>query len=143
MKRNKFTGRVVNNIVIEFDHTEFFDSLRQHPEFEVFIRPKQKWDTGRMNRYFHGPVLAFVVEQFKILGYVFTKDQIKENLKLDFGPKEEISLEMQQRGFRNSAGIAKSTASYDFKTFTEFLNSINDWCVECFGFELPPSEQVE
>jgi len=99
-------------------------------EYDIILRPRIKWDVAQMRKYFHGPVRDFIVCQFKELGLIYTKTQVKDYLKGKFGLIDE-------RGF------AESTATYDFKTYTEFLNNINFWCIETFECELPVAEQVE
>jgi hypothetical protein len=136
----KFKFKIAQGQVIFDDATKQrrTDYVRSLPdgEYEDVIRPEIKWDTDRMRKYFHGPVLKFIVEQFKGLGCLYSKDQVKEYLKLQFGPTTESKT-------GRMVIIPKSTSEYDFKTYTQFLKDINLWCIECFECELPPSDEVE
>lgn len=143
MIRNKFRYKVVNGAIYEFDWAALKLSMAQFEEGEIIVRKKIDWDTDQMRRYFHGPVLRFIQEQFKGVGYIFSKDQIKENLKMDFGPKMYIDETMYEKAFRNSAGVPKSTAEYDFDTYRDLLKDIDAWCIDCFQSGLPEPEQVE
>ena len=106
-------------------------------DYEIIVRKAVKWDVARMRKYFHGPVLGFIVEQFKITGNVFGKTEVKEFLKKEFGQSYIVSMASVSRCF------LRSTSSYTFEDYTKFLNDINAWCIECFGYELPPSDEVE
>ncbi len=126
---------MVAGIKTEFDFLRYGQTLKSLPDgdYELIIRKAIKWDTDKMRKYFHGPVLAFIQEQFKILGTVFGKDEIKLYLKSAFGPTKIVF----------GRNMPMSTAEYDFETYKKFLVDINDWCIECFKCELPPSDEVE
>lgn len=131
----KFKMKMVGGEPVDFDCIRYMRTKKALPDgdYELIIRKAIKWDTGRMNRYFHGPVLTFIMEQFKTCGTVFGKDEIKQYLKGAFGKTETVF----------GRNMLMSTAGYDFDTYTKFLNDINDWSVECFKCELPPAEQVD
>lgn len=106
-------------------------------DYEILVRPKIDWNTSRMNRYFHGPVLGFIREQFKTLGHLYSKDQIKDMLKHEHGEKELHVLGKKQQW------MPKSTSCYDRDVWTKFLHDTNLWSIVCFSCELPPSDQIE
>ena len=135
---NKFPFKVENKIMV-MDWTKFrllTANLNPLKEYELIVREKPRWDTDQMRKYFHGPVLKFIQEQFKVLGHIYGKDEIKELLKGLFGSKKVL-------GIAKGIWVCKSTAEYDFKTYTQFLKDINAWCIECFECELPLAEEVE
>ena len=140
---HKFQCKIYSGQMIDLDRDRFSQAIhaQKDGEYEIILRPKINWDVAQMRKYFHGPVLTFVQEQFKGVGCMYSKDQIKENFKYDFGPREEVPVE--KLAMRNTVGIAKSMAEYDFKTYTKFLNDINAWCIEAFQCELPTAEEVE
>jgi hypothetical protein len=136
---NKFPFQVQNKIM-NIDWTKFklvTANLKEGVDYELVIREKPRWDTDQMRKYFHGPVLKFIQEQFKVLGYVYGKNEIKEFLKKSFGDKRGSTIN------RKTMFFDKSTSEYDFETYTKFLNDINAWCIECFQCELPLAEEVE
>ena len=90
-----------------------------------------------MRKYFHGPVRAFILEELRKKPFLTTADQLKRDLKQLFGPKvNRVSLS-------GSIEEPKSTGDYTFKEYLDFLNRINEWCIEKLGYELPPAEKVE
>ncbi len=131
----KLPFKMSNHQTLEFDQIGFLEIKSSLPdgEYEMIIRPKMRWDTDQMRKYFHGPVLGFVVDQFKVLGHVYTKEDIKQYLKMSFGKTEIVC----------GNAMPKSMSEYDFKTYTKFLNDINDWCIDIFECELPCAEQIE
>ena len=139
MRRNKFSYKCEKGAIFDLDWNDVKASMVQWEEGELIIRKKISWDTDQMRKYFHGPVLKFVVEQLKGCGHTYGKDEVKQYLKERFGGKQEVSSSVTGKVFR----IPASTAEYDFKKYTDFLNDINAWCIECFLCELPPAEQVE
>ncbi len=142
---HKFTFKVFNKQETDFDWVRFGQVKNALPDgdYELILREKPTWDTDQMRKYFHGPVLKFIQEQFKKCGYMFGKNDIKENLKSDFGPHVKMKADDHAKYFRNSGGMVKSTSEYDFKTYTQFLNDINAWCIECFECGLPIAEEVD
>lgn len=106
--------------------------------YELLLRPQIKWDTDQMRKYFHGPVLKFLVEQFKVLGHVVSKDEVKQWAKERFGPTKEITL-----GIGSQTIMAKSTAEWDFETYKGVLKNLNDWCANYMNCELPTAEEIE
>ena len=109
-------------------------------DYEIIIRKAVKWDTARMRKYFHGVVLDFIKEQFKIIGRPYSKPQIKEFLKSEFGRQEPLFLGPTESKVRE---VPASTSEYTFEDYKIFLNDINAWCLDCFQYELPPSDEVE
>jgi hypothetical protein len=111
--------------------------LKEGVDYEMVIREKPRWDTDAMRKYFHGPVLKFVNEQFKGVGCIYSKDELKSFLKASFGPYQDVPTG------KVKIHIPKSTSEYDFKTYTQFLKDIDSWCMDCFGAGLPLAEEVE
>jgi len=134
---HKFQYKVCKGQVVDLDWDRFRELHKGLPDgdYDLIQRPQISWDTEQMRKYFHGPVLKFVVEQFRGLGTSVSKSQAKEYLKAEFGPDVSVT------GL--CVAVSVSTSEYDFETYKEFLTSINAWCVECFNCELPPAEQVE
>lgn len=133
-KFTKLSGTIIMADAVRERRSALLRSLGDG-DYEILIRPELKWDTDQMRKYFHGPVLKFIVEQFKVLGHIYTRDEIKECMKRLFGPGQFVK--------ELNTHIPKSTAEYDFATYTKFLKDINDWCIEVFQFELPTAEEVE
>lgn len=136
----KVTGCVLMDGKVAKRRTEYISSLKDG-EYEIVIRPVVKWDVARMRKYWHGPVLAFIQEQFKVVGCMYSKDQIKEYLKTAYGPKNDLIR--TKDGGVITIFMEKSCSEYDFATYTKFLKDINAWSIECFGYELPASDEVE
>ena len=137
MNQNKFQYETVNKVIIGIDWTAFKYAMMAHQRGEVLIREQINWDTDQMRKYFHGPVRAFILGELRKKPFLTTADQLKRDLKLLFGPKiTRVSLS-------GSIEEPKSTADYTFKEYLDFLNRINEWCIEKLGFELPPAEMVE
>ena len=129
---NKFPVQVASGQMIGFDKDRFTQMLRtaKDGDYEILFRKKVDWNTDQMRKYFHGPVLEFIREQFKVLGSLYSKGQVKEFLKSEYGDKDKMSVPL-------------STSAYDRDRYIKFLKDINLWCIECFECELPPSEEVE
>lgn len=132
----KFKFIVTNGVVLMDDEVKARRTkyIRTLPDgiYEDIVRAEIKWDTDQMRKYFHGPVLKFVVEQFKVLGYAYGKEDVKHYLKDLCGLRTA-----------NKFNMLKSTSEYDFKTYVKFLNDINAWCITIFECELPPSDEVD
>ena len=131
-KFKKLSGVVIMDDQVRQRRTDLLNSLADG-DYEILIRPEIRWDVSQMRKYFHGPVIGFIMNEFKKLGHVYTKDEIKEYLKGSFGPKKEMQGEW----------FPKSTSAYDFDTYRDFLKNINDWSISVFGYELPSPEEVE
>ena len=132
MLRNKFQFKTICN-VIQIDWDELKLSMREFPDGEIIVRKKIEWDTDKMNRYFHGPVLCFVRSQFRDLGTVATKDEVKNWLKGKFLDKEE----------RNGFQFLRSTASLGRDEYIGFLKDIDEFCKDKFQCGIPEPEKIE
>ena len=106
-------------------------------EYEIVIRPKQTWDVAQMRKYFHGPVLEFVRLEVKRAGHVITKGQLKEDFKQMFGPTEP------KKTLQGTKLIPRSTSTYDFDEYRDFINDISDWCKDKLKCDLPDTSEVE
>jgi hypothetical protein len=104
-------------------------------EYEVVVRPKIKWDVDKMRKFMHGPVIDFLIAQFKQQGNVFTKPQLKEWIKREFGPV--------QTGASNKMYAPMSTAEWSFDTYKKVLQDLNDWCADVFKCQLPSADDIE
>ncbi len=107
-------------------------------DYEWVLREKPHWDTGKMNRFFHGPCLKFLIEQFKVLGHVTSKDEVKHWVKTRFGPTKDIKL-----GVGSTMTIPKSTSEWDFETYKGVLRSLDEWCMNYLNCNLPSAEEIE
>lgn len=107
-------------------------------DYEWILRPKIRWDTDQQRKYFHGPVLKFLVEQFKTLGHVVSKDEAKQWVKERFGPVREVKL-----GIGLSTAMPKSTAEWDFETYKGVLSGLDKWCKDYCHCNLPTAEEIE
>lgn len=135
---HKFQYKICNGQMVDMDWERFRQLKSSQPdgEYEILVRKQVNWDTDQMRKYFHGPALGFIVDQFRRLGSSVSKSQAKEYLKCEFGPALDIA-----HGAIPS--LPQSMSEYDFDTYKQFLTNVNAWCVECFECELPPAEQVE
>lgn len=135
---HKFQFTVCSTQIVDMDWSRFNTVRASLPdgEYELVMRKQISWDTDQMRKYFHGPALGFIVDQFRKLGTSVSKAQAKEYLKSEFGPDDEVN----HPGIPN---IPRSMSGYDFETWKLFLTNVNAWCVECFNCELPPAEQVD
>lgn len=134
----KFQFKVISRQMIDMDWERFKELKGGLPDgdYELIVRKQISWDVAQMRKYFHGPALGFIVDQFRRLGSSVSKNQVKEYLKGEFGPDREVS-------HPNIPAMPESMANYDFETYKDFLTKVNCWCVECFQCELPPAEEVE
>jgi hypothetical protein len=104
-------------------------------DYEIIIRSKIKWDVDKMRKFLHGPVIEHCVKEFKRQGCVYTKPQIKEWIKSEFGPLSASN--------GSAVVIPMSTSEWSFETYKNVLQDINDWSIESFGCELPAADEVE
>ena len=132
----KLSGTVQMDEATKLRRSELIRTLPDG-DYEIIIRKAVKWDVAKMRKYFHGPVLGFIKEQFKGVGCMYSKEQIKDYLKTGFGPNNDPPAGL------DGVVMPKSTSEYDFDTYARFLKDINAWCIECFNCELPPSDEVE
>ena len=132
MIRNKFQFQTISN-VIQIDWDALKMSMREFPEGEIIVRKKISWDTDKMNRYFHGPVLDFLRAQFRDSGTIVSKEEAKIWVKGKFLGHEE----------RNGFQFLKSTASLGRDEYIQFLKDIDGWCQEWFKCPIPESEHVD
>lgn len=134
---HKFQFTICTKEIVGMDWNRFNTVRASLPngEYELILRKQISWDTDQMRKYFHGPALGFIVDQFRRLGTSVSKSQAKEYLKGEFGPDVSVT------GL--CVVVSKSMSEYDFETWKEFLTAVNAWCVACFESELPPAEQVE
>lgn len=107
-------------------------------DYEWILREKPTWDVDKMRRFLHGPVLKFLVEQFKALGHVISKDEAKHWVKERFGPTKEVKL-----GAGSTLTVPKSTSEWDFETYKGVLKNLNEWCANYMNCELPTAEEIE
>ena len=129
----------------ELKITQWLDGgkLRQYAdtlpdgEYEIIIRPKSKWDVDKMRKFLHGPVIDFLITQFKQQGNVFTKPQLKEWIKSEFGPHHYSELP------GSSITLPISSSEWTFDTYKGVLQDLNDWCADAFGCELPAADDIE
>ncbi len=135
---HKFQFRICKGVAIDMDWLRFKDVTVHLPDgdYDLIVRKQISWDVAQMRKYFHGPALGFIVDQFRRLGSSMSKNQIKEYLKSEFGPCSAIA-------HSSIPPMPDSMADYDFETYKKFLTDVNCWCVECFNCELPPAEEVE
>ncbi len=111
----------------------FLDTIPDGKQMELIYREKILWDIARMRKFFEGPVIDFIKNQFNELGHAYSKPEIRHFLKLKFlGTTEDDPL-----------GIPISTTTLDFKKFTAFLKDIDNWCKDLFGCGLPEPESVD
>lgn len=106
--------------------------------YDVLLRPQICWDTDAMRRFFHGPCLKFLVEQFKGLGHVTSKDEAKHWVKSKFGPTKDVKL-----GVGSTMTVPKSTAEWDFETYKGVLRNLDEWCMNYLNCNLPTAEEIE
>jgi hypothetical protein len=133
---NKLNGKVQIDEATSKRRTELISSLPDG-DYEIIIRKQVKWDVDKMRKYFHGPVLGFIVEQFKITGNIFGKNEVKMMLKGLFGKSKDVKTGV------HTTVVPCSASEYTFADYAKFLKDINAWCIECFQCELPPSNEVE
>jgi hypothetical protein len=87
-----------------------------------------------MRRFFEGPVVSFVREMYAERGVAEGKGEIREALKAKF-----LGWEEDKFGLR----VPISTISLDREGWKDFLQQINDWCMDEFQCGLPEPDSVE
>ena len=138
MKQNKWQYQTVEKVIIGLDWTQLKYAMMEHERGEILIRKEIDWDVGQMRKFFHGPVRAFILEELRKNAFITTADQLKDDFKQMFGPKvsrKNLEGKMIEE--------PKSTSDYTFDEYLNFLNRINEWCVDKLGYEFPPAEKVE
>ena len=135
----KFQVQIHAKQLIGFDKARWAQMIgnSKDGEYEILFRKKVEWDTAKMNKWFHGAVLDFIREQFRKARRLYSKKKIKEMLKDELGPREHVKV-----GTKLIWDV-KSTGDYTHDEFYKFLYDLNQWCVEAFECELPPSDQVD
>ena len=132
MIRNKFQFKTISN-VIQTDWEELKMAMREIDDGELIVRKRISWDTDKMNRFFHGPVLDFLRAQFRDSGTVVSKDEVKVWVKGEFLEKED----------RNGFLFPRSMASLGRDEYIKLLMDINEWCQEWFKCPLPESDKID
>lgn len=111
----------------------FLDTIPEGTEMELIFRKKIRWDIGRMRKFFEGPVVDFVKNQFAELGHAYSKPEIRQFLKLKF-----LGTVVS-----DPIWTPVSTTTLDFEKFKNFLKDIDDFCKDTFGCGLPEPETVD
>ena len=138
MKQNKWQYQTVSKVIIGLDWTQLKYAMMEHERGEILIRKEINWDTDQMRKYFHGPVRAFVLDEMRKTGFTTTASQIKYDFKEMFGSRvSRVGLDGK------TVEEIKSTGDYTFEEYVDFLNRINEWCIDKLGVGLPPAEKVE
>jgi len=104
-------------------------------EYYFILFPKIKWNTDQMRKYFHGPVLKFILGELRKKPYFTTKDQLKDDFKKMFGPKTE------KRDLKGDY-IPLSTAEYSADEYQDLIKRIDEWCMEKLNTRVPTIEEV-
>ena len=99
-------------------------SIPEESDMELIIRKKIRWDVEKMKRYFEGPVVTNIKNQYAGKGYAYPRLVVRGLLK-----------DLHLRKDKN--GVPVSTSSLDFEHFKEFLADIEHWSIELFGCGLP------
>jgi hypothetical protein len=135
----KYPVQVASGQLIGLDKDRWSKMIHSSKDgdYEILFRKKVEWDVTQMNNWFHGPALDFVREQFRKAKRLYSKKKLKEMLKDELGPREHIKI-----GTKLIWDV-KSTGDYTYDEYYKFLFDLNQWCVECFKCELPPSDQIE
>jgi len=130
VNRQSFLEKLGN---LDIDRANMFlEKFSGGQEMELVIRKRVNWDVSRMRKFFEGPVCNFVRECYSDRGVAAGKGAIREMLKQIFlGTTEEEGLP-----------LAVSTTTLDFDGWKDFLNNINDWCIDKFDVSLPPADNV-
>ena len=134
----KYPVQVHKQVMLNLDKGRWAQMMSglKDGDYEILVRPKIEWETGQMNKYYHGPVLDFIREQFKVLGNVYSKPQIKEMLKHEYGPRDMVEMGGK------TVWMPRSMATYDRATYIKFINDVNAWSIDCFSCELPPADKI-
>ena len=111
----------------------YLDTVPEGKEMELIFREKISWDIGRMRRFFEGPVIDFVKNQFAELGHAYSKPEIRQFIKLKF----------LGTVVGDPIWTPISTTTLDFKKFATFLKDIDDFCKDTFQCGLPEPESVD
>ncbi len=111
----------------------FLDTIPEGEDWELIFRKKIRWDIGRMRKFFEGPVVDFVKNQFAELGHAYSKPEIRQFLKLKF-----LGTVVS-----DPIWTPISTTTLDFEKFKNFLSDIDAFCKDTFHCGLPEAENVD
>jgi hypothetical protein len=134
----KFPVQVHKQVIIGLDKPRWAQMMSglKDGDYEILVRPKIEWDVEAMRNYFHGPALDFVREMLRKAKRIYSKKKIKEMLKEELGPFEHVMVG------KGKIWDVKSTGDYTYEEYKKFLFDLNIWCVDCFGCELPPADEI-
>ena len=137
MIQTGFKFSCYENQVLDIDWTQVKRSMLSMGEGELFLRPKQDWDIGRMRKFLHGPVSQFVMAEWAKKGSAYTLPQVHKFLRDAFLPGTPIEI--------NGVLIPNpiSETKLDEFAYWAWLNKIKDWCKDFFGCDLPVEGQIE
>ena len=143
MLRTKFQGEYKDGrLIADWNLDDVQKTMRHTVKFDLIIRPTPEWTTEQMRKYFHGPVRQFFVENWRELGVNKTKDDVKYELKKDYGAKQDKTV-LRKDGTTRVVEELKSTGDYTKAEYIELLRGANIFSIEWFSSELPPAEKVE
>ncbi len=111
----------------------FLDTIPEGEDWELIFRKKISWDIGRMRKFFEGPVIDFVKNQFAELGHAYSKPEVRQFLKLKF----------LGTVVGDPIWTPISTTTLDFAKFKNFLVDIDSFCKDTFHCGLPEPESVD
>lgn len=111
----------------------YLDTIPEGEEMELIFRKKIRWDIGRMRKFFEGPVVDFVKNQFNELGHSYGKPDIRQFLKAKF----------LGTVVGDPIWTPISTTTLDFEKWKGFLKDIDGYCMDTFSCGLPEPESVD
>ena len=136
----KFLLTKSNGQVTAFDHARYVETRKNLPdgEYEILIKPKSRWDTERMRKYFHGPVLELIEKEERRQGRATSQEQLRSEIKLLYGPWEDVEKGIGGKPLRQ----LKSMRYYDQNDYKKLLSDVKAFIREHYHCEMPTDEQV-
>jgi len=136
---HKFPFRIFSHQLLDLDNARFKQVSGGLPngDYELIIRPKPNWNTEQMRKFFHGPVRDFIRAKERESGSVKSREEVKSDLKLIYGPRvdKKIGDKVVQ--------VCKSTGDFTYKEYTQFLKDIDAFCQHNYEEGLPLCEEVD
>lgn len=109
--------------------------LKEGRLVEVEIRPLPR-RSGQQNAYYHGVVVAMVMEALQALGHEVNAELTHEFLKGRFNAKMLCNADGELIG-----EIGETTTKMNKVEFGEYLDKIKSWAAQYLSLNIPDPEQ--
>ncbi len=136
----KYNGKVTDKGLHIYNRAKFDEDIQlfNGKEVTVTVEKKKRNRSLDQNAYLHGVVIPMCREGLADVGYKYTLDETKLDLKRMFAVKEKVNIntgEIRQ--------YIKDTSDMSTVEMMDFIAEIQQWAAEFLGVVIPnPNTQL-